>query len=260
MGNFVLPTSQQPGPLTSLGQNIVDKDQTLLFLFADDYGGIGKHQVDIMPGILHGITDTLSVFFNVPVAASFKQDQNRSSGLEDAFLQFEYAFYTKKTSTLFDQATFVTNVTFPTGSSSKIPPTGFSSPSFFLGGTFSRMYTDWFVFTSHGAVFPTTHNTTKFGKEFLYQFGFGRNLFDIDSKWIYAWMAEINGQYSVQNTINGIVDSNSGGNIVFITPSLWISSKKLIFQFGFGLPVTQNLFGNQKRGTYLLVTNIVLTL
>lgn len=259
-GNFILPYSQQPGPLVGFGENIIDKNLTQLFVFADDYSGVGKYQVDIVPGILYGITDNLSVFLNVPIAASYKQNKNYSSGLEDAFLQFEYAFYTKSTSTFIDQATIVTNISFPTGSSNKVPPTGFGSPSIFIGATYNRTYTDWFVFTSHGALFPTSHGTTKFGNEFFYQFGFGRNLFDIDSKWIYALMTEIDGQYSGENRINGVTDTNSGGNTVYVTPSLWISSKKLIFQLGVGLPVAQHLYGNQKRETYLLVTNIGWTL
>lgn len=107
IGNFVLPVSQEPGPLINFGENIVDKGQTILYIFADDYSGIDKGQVDVIPSFLYGITDSLSVFFNVPAAAKFKQNQNHYSGLEDAFLQLEYAFYTKKTSTFMDKTTFV---------------------------------------------------------------------------------------------------------------------------------------------------------
>lgn len=256
VGNFTLPTSQQPGPLVSFGENIVDKNQTQLFLFADDYSGVKKHTIDIIPAILYGVTDDVSVFFNVPIAASYKENKSRSSGLEDIFLQLEYAFYTNKTSNLVDQATLVANATFPTGSMRKQPPTGFGSSSFFLGATFNRMYTDWFGFTSHGVVLTTSDGSTKFGNEFLYQAGFGRNILYIDSELIFAWMIEADGQYTEKNKINGIIDSHSGGNVVYVTPSLWLSSKKLIAQLGFGLPATQHLFGNQKRNNYLLVANL----
>ncbi|HHF7353869.1 TPA: hypothetical protein ACPSKZ_003786, partial [Legionella anisa] len=56
--------------------------------------------------------------------------------------------------------------------------------------------------------------------------------------------------------INGIIDPNSGSNVVYIMPSLWASTKKLIFQFGVGLPITQQLNGNQEKNTYLLVANL----
>ncbi|OJW51279.1 MAG: hypothetical protein BGO67_12485 [Alphaproteobacteria bacterium 41-28] len=205
--------------------------------------------------MLYGVTDNVSVFFNVPIAASYKEGKSRSSGLEDIFLQLEYAFYTNKTSKLIDQATLVANATFPTGSTKKQPPTGFGSSSFFLGGTFCRMYTDWFGFTSYGVVLTTPRDSTKFGNEFLYQAGFGRNILYINSELIFAWMIEADGLYSEKNKIKGITDPNSGGNIVYVTPSLWISSKKIIAQLGFGLPATQHLFGNQKRNNYLLVAN-----
>jgi hypothetical protein len=255
IGNFVLPTSQQPGPLVSFGERIVDKNQTHLILFADDFRGHKKHAVDIIPSLLYGITDDTSVFFNVPIAASYKDNKNHSSGLEDIFMQLEYAFYGNKTSQYVDQATVVGNVTFPSGSPKKQPLTGFGSSSFFLGATFNRTYTDWFMFTSPGILLTSSHDRTKFGNEFLYQAGFGRNIFNIDSEWIFAWMIEGDGLYIEKDKIRGITDPNSGGNVLYVTPSLFISSKKIIAQLGFGLPATQHLFGNQNKNHYLLVAN-----
>ncbi|KTC80141.1 MULTISPECIES: hypothetical protein [Legionella] len=259
IGNFALPLSQQPGPLVSFGQNIIEKNETLLFLFADDFAGVEKHFVDVMPSILYGITDDLSIFINAPMAVSYVQNEKKSSGFEDAFLQLEDAFYTKKTSSFVEQATLVMNLTLPTGSAQKQPPTGFGSPSFFIGGTLSRMYVDWFAFASPGVVVTTKRNDTKFGNQFLYQGGFGRHLINIKG-WMFAWMVEADGQYSQRNKIDGAIDFNSGGNVVYITPSLWVSSKKLILQLGIGLPVTQNLYGNQTRDSYLLVANLGWTL
>lgn len=126
----------------------------------------------------------------------------------------------------------------------------------FLGGTYNRTYTDWFVFTSHGVIFPTERQHTKFGNQFLYQFGLGRNLFNKNAKWIYAWMVEVDGQYFARNSMQGVTDRNSGGNIVYVTPSLWISSKQLILQFGVGFPITQHWYGNQNRETYLLASEL----
>jgi hypothetical protein len=252
IGNFTLPPSQEPSPLISFGQRIIDKNQTLFLLFADDFSGVSKHSVDMSPSILYGISDDLTVSFNVPIAASYKTDKDRSSGLEDLSLQFEYAFYVHDTASFREQATVVTSITFPTGSSKKQPPTGFGSSSFFLGATFNRMYTDWFGFTSYGVILTTSHESTKFGNEFLYQCGLGKNIFTIESEWIFAWMVEVDGTYTEKNKIKSKTDSNSGGNVVYVTPSLWLSSKKFIVQLGFGLPATQHLFGNQKRDEYLL--------
>jgi len=255
IGNFSLPTSQQPGPLVSFGENIIEKNQTQVFLAPDLFVGHKKHLFDIVPSFLYAPMDDFSIYFVAPIAASYKEGKEKSSGMEDLFLQLEYAFYSDKTSTYTDQATIVTNVTFPVGSTHKKPPIGFGSSSFFLGSTFNRAYTDWFYFTSYGVLLTTTSDKTKFGNQFLYQGGLGRNFYSIPSEFIFAWIIEINGQYSEKNKIKGKADPNSGGNTIFLTPSLWLSTKQLIVQFGFGFPIAQHLFGDQKKDKYLLIAN-----
>ena len=254
-GNFGLPVSQQPGPLIGFGQNILGKNETQIFLFADDFAGVRKHFIDLIPGLLYGISDTFSIFVNVPIAVSYQQNGNRSAGFEDAFVQLEDAFYTQNTTTYQEQATIVGNITFPTGSTQKQPPTGSGSPTFFLGATFIRTYVDWFVFASPGAMLTTTHGNTKFGNDYLYQGGFGRNIANIN-QWMFAWMVEVDGTYTQQNRISGMTAPNSGGNLVYVTPSLWVSTPRLIFQLGAGWAVSQHLYGNQTRSTYLLAANL----
>lgn len=254
IGNFALPTSQQPAALFGFGGNVIDKGEVQIYFFADEFVGENKFVVDLIPSVLFGITDDCSIYFNFPFTPAFKDDGHWSSGLEDFFIQLEYAFYNKKTSTYFDQATVVANVTFPTGSIHKQPQTGFGSPSFFLGATYYHMYVDWFVFTNQGALLTTSDHRTKFGDQFLYQFGFGRNI-PSPCGWIYAWMVEIDGQYSQKNRIDGCIDPNSGGNVIYVTPSLWVSSKEVIVQFGVSFPVNQNLFGHQNRFDYALNFN-----
>jgi hypothetical protein len=126
----------------------------------------------------------------------------------------------------------------------------------FVGATFNRTYVDWFAFTSYGATLPTRDGTTHFGDQFFYEYGVGRNICSIEKSWIFAWMVEGTGQYSQKNTIEGIIDQNSGGNLFYVTPSIWISSKSLIFQLGIGWAVAQHLFGNQKDFTYSVVANV----
>ncbi len=260
VGNFVLPVSQRPGPLVGFGQNVLDQNQLQFFVAPDDFIGIDKHTVDVVSGILYGISDDLSLFLNIPVAASFAQTQNHSAGFEDIALQLEYVFYNKIKTNYEDQATLVTNITFPTGSSTKKPPTGFGAPSFFVGTTLNRTYVHWFAFTSYGAVVPTTRDGTTFGNAYLYQLGLGRDIAAVKSKYIVAWLVELDGQYSQKNVINGATDPNSGGNIIYLTPSLWVSSQHLILQLGVGSAVAQHLFGNQTRSTYLVIANLGLTL
>lgn len=256
-GNFIFPyPTQQPGSLIAFGENIINQGQLQLLFFGDDDIGPHKRNADLIPSILYGITDNLSVLFSLPIAADFKNQQMQSSGLEDSILQFEYAFYAKSTRNYIDQATLVANMTFPTGSTSKQPPTGVGSPSFFLGATLNRTYVKWLMFTSYGTIQTTIKDATKFGNSYLYQAGVGRNLFDIDHAWLFALILEADGTYTEKNKINGQVDPNSGGNDIFVTPSLWASTQHLVLQFGAGFPIAQALNGNQIKTSYLLAFNM----
>lgn len=258
IGNFSLPTSQQPAALFGFGGNIIDAKEVQLYLFGDYFLGKRRIVSDIIPSVLFGITDDWSIFFNFPFAPELKDGSDRSSGLEDFFVQLEYAFYTKKTRTYMDQATVVFNVTVPTGSIHKQPETGFGSSSFFLGGTYYHVMTDWFLFTSQGAILMTSDNRTKFGDQFLYQFGVGRNI-TASQEHIYAWMFEIDGEYNKKNRIHGKIDPNSGGNVIYATPSIWFSTKTFLLQFGISFPVNQNFFGKQNKFDYALNINLALS-
>lgn len=255
IGNFSLPSSQQPSALIGFGGNIIDQGEVKLFLFADEFVGRKKLVTDVIPRALYGINDRTSILFSFPFTPIMRDGHHTSSGLEDFSAQLEYAFFNKKTLSYTDQATVVANMTFPTGSVKKNPSTGFGSPSFFLGITYYRTAVNWIAFTSHGALITTSHHGTKIGNQFLYQFGFAKNL-PSPKEWIYAWMLEVDGQYSEKNRIHRQIDPNSGGNVVYITPSLWISSKNLVIQVGISFPLIQNLFGKQRKIDYALTLDL----
>ena len=255
VGNFSLPSSQQPSGLFAFGGNVIDKNEIQTFLFADEFIGKRKIISDVIPSFLYGITDEFSILFNFPFSPKMLDGCHESDGLEDYYLQLEYAFYNKKTKDYVDQATVVGNMTFPTGDITKNPPTGYGGPSVFLGATYYRMYTRWFLFTGQGAILTSTKHKRRAGNQYLSQYGFGRS-FCSPEGWIYAWMLEVDGQYQEQNVIRHHHELNTGGSVVFITPSVWISSKTLLLQFGVSLPVHQNLFGNQRKIHYAYNFNL----
>ena len=255
IGNFSLPISQQPGPFISFGQNIIEKGQTQVFLFGDYIQTRNGYRSDLFPSILYGITDEFSVFFNFPVSPGNKQDHDHSSGLEDWFIQLEYAFYVDSTKCDVTQATIVGSLLFPTGSTRKVPPTGFGSPSLFFGLTYNRTGIYCFSFISPGVIVTSLYHDTRFGNQYLYEGGLGR-CFWTPPGWIFAWMIELDGLYAERNLIEGAIDPNSGGHLVYLTPSLWISSEKLTLQLGIGFPIYQDLFGDQLRQYYTLDFNI----
>lgn len=251
IGNFALPSSQQPSGLFSFVGNVIDKDEIQVYFFADEFVGRDTIAIHLDPYIVFGITDTLSISFDFPSAPLFRDGRDRSSGIADTYFEIGYAFYNRTTKCYSDQAILIAHVAFPTGSVKKNPNTGFGAPSFFLGATYYRMMVDWFVFGSYAGVLTTANHRTKIGEQFLYEFGFGKNI-PSPKGWIYAWMFELDGCYARKNRIHGCTDHNSGGNTIYATPSLWISSKDFLMQFGVSFPVNQNLFGSQKKYDYAL--------
>ena len=126
--------------------------------------------------------------------------------------------------------------------------------SYFIGGTFNHTRTDWLFFTSYGALLTTTHHQTKFGNQYLYQGGFGRTFANF-KKWIVDWIVEIDGTFYEKNKVNGKMDPNSGGNVIYLTPSIWASTMHWTLQFGIGYAIQQHLFGDQNRYTYLIASS-----
>jgi hypothetical protein len=242
-------------PLMSFGQNILPKDKMQLAVFVDYFQGSKQHFSDVTPSVLYGISDDFSLMLSAPIAVSYQQGDHHANGLEDASLQGEYAFYSKKTAEYSDQATVVAGLAVPSGSVNKKPPTGFGAMSYFLGLTVNRSYSDWFAFLSPGATLTTTHDRTRYGNEYLYQLGIGHNIANIKSEFLLAGLLEFNGKFSVKNSIQGVKNQNSGGNVVFATPSLWLSSKQFIAQLGVGVPLSQHLFGDQIKTRCLLAAN-----
>lgn len=254
IGMFSLPQSQQPSALFGFGGNIIEENEFQMTFFVDEFSGPTRRIIDVIPGFLFGVNERLSVYFNFPVTPEFMDGCNKSAGFEDFLVQLEYAIYDKTTTCYSDQVTLVGNVTVPTGSIKKNPPTGFGSPSFFIGGTYYRTTIDWIFFTAQGAIITTSDHRTKIGDQFLYQWGFTRRVTSPEG-WIFAWMLELDGQYYRKNRIHGKIDHNSGGNIFLVTPSLWASSKDMVAQFGISIPVNQNFYGRQGKFDFVLNFN-----
>lgn len=255
IGNLAFPTSQQPTPLVSFGQHNIEKKQAQALLLAFDLRGKDKYWIDLQPNLIYAFTDQLALFLVAPIAVRKREDGHHSSGPEDAVIQLEYAYYTKAYRTYYDQATFVAGLTIPTGSNKKRVPTGTGSNSFFVGGTFSRMGIDWFYFASPGGVINASSHRNKAGNQFLYQCGVGRRITST-KEWLFDWMIEFDGIYSWKDKNDGMTDPDSGGNVIYDTPSLFLSTKEnFLVQFGIGFPVHQHLFGHQNKDKYMLLLN-----
>jgi hypothetical protein len=257
VGNFI--NVNVPTNLVSFGQFIVSQGTTQIYFYADDFEGKNKRISNLNPRLNYGMTDDLSVSLGLPVAMNFKDGTNNSYGLEDVNAQLEYAFYRDSTSSYVDLFTFVTNVSFPTGSVEKTPNTGIGANSFLVGATFNRTTTDWWGFIQPGVILTNTHHGLKYGNQTLYDAGIGRCLTTFGKEWLLAFLVEFDGIYTEKTKLMRVKDPDSGGNFAFVTPSFYLSSNNLMLQFGVGIPVIQRLNGTQKKIDYVLEGDLAWT-
>ncbi len=257
IGNLALPSSQQVGPLLGFGQNINDKGDFLALTFMDYYQLHKAHYADIIPAVMYSFDDSSSIFVNFPMTPSYKNGCNKSSGLEDFFVQLEYCFVNEVKPTYINQATVVGKMTIPSGSTTvKNPATGYGAPAFFLGTTFNQLATDWYFFFSIGGLMTLKYDCNKrFGNQLIYQCGIGKNIGNPGGA-ILTWILELDGYYTQQDRCGGIKNPDTGSNIIYLTPSIWYSTERLILQFGIPIPIIQHQFGDQPREYFGLAANI----
>ncbi|MDR3550337.1 MAG: hypothetical protein P4L31_02920 [Candidatus Babeliales bacterium] len=259
-GNIALRPSQQPSPLFSFGQLIVDKYTVQPQIDINLPKINNEKNNSIIFSLLYGMTDYLSVFINIPVATNITVNNQKSSGLGDIFAQFELLVHSKSDVKSTAQTTLVGTILFPTGSTITIPPIGNQASGFFLGSTYSYLATDWYYYASGGYQIATRNQTQKKpGNQLLYQAGIGHS---VGNPWgcIFSWFFEFNGTYEQHTTINNRKDRNTGGNSIYLGPTVWISSEKFFLETGIAFPIVQNLNGKQNKTEYVFGLDIGVTL
>lgn len=261
IGNFALPSPQQPGPLLSFGQTLIGKNY--LQLSFDTYSPYpnGGAFNSLNTAFTYGISDSTALYFNYPIRADVQTRVHRTSPLRDVNLQLEHAFYVTGNTKYQEQATVLGAVTIPTNDETTLhAPKGYGSPTFFWGATYNRTYVDWLGFVSPGIVVTTNSDSIRLGSQFLYQAGIGRNILSVSGESMLFGLLEFNGQYTAQDHVFGRLRPNTGGNVITLTPSLWFSTQRLIAQVGVGFPIVQNLYGNQTKMNYFIVTSMSWTI
>lgn len=257
IGNFSIPTVTQVAPLASFGQLIIGKDAVLPQLYGCYSQNQHGYQSTIAPNVIYGIREDFSVLFYVPFDPASQSYESHSSGIEDILVQLEYGYYNKSQKDYTLQGTVVANVQFPTGSCTINPRTGNGSFSYFLGTTFAYLSYNWYAFLSPGVNLTTQQNRTKFGNAYLYQCGIARYIKQLSPPgWIFDLMVEFDGTYLEKDKIQGVIDPDSGGNSIFITPSIYLASERVLIQWGVSLPLIQELNGLQDKNKYSIVSTI----
>lgn len=255
IGNFALPSSQQPSSLYGFGQYVLDKGDTLLGIAPSFRIGHNTNFNVFIPYLIYGIRDDTVVVFSLPIAMELRDGCFTSSGLVDSVLEFEYLAYNERTETSSWEVSLVGSLILPFGNWRKFPSTGFGSPGFFAGIITRYLSTEWYWYVSAGGLFTTAHNKTRAGNSFLYQTGFGKNVGYETDKWLCTVMLEMNGLYLQKDKFCGCLSHETGGNLIALGPTVWFSTQRFIFQTGILPVVYQHWNGNQRKITMFVDLN-----
>jgi len=265
VGNFALPVSQQPSPLFSFGQNILNQGDGEVF---ETFTLLrGKHKRVIVNQItaLYGVNDRWSLLVTIPAPVSNKENGKTTTAFGDIFFQSEYVLWDYDSETASSELTAVGSIFLPSGildaatfdvEADDEASTGTGSISFFLGTTFNYTTADWYFFTSYGGIITTEREGTRIGNSLFYQAGIGYNLHYFPDK-ILLLLIELDGIWTKKSIFADVVNPNSGGNIIFLGPSLWYSTEKLTLQVGIQAPVFQKLNGVQNKDSYFFACEAI---
>lgn len=246
IGNYALPVSQRPGEAFSFGQYIVEKGDLLWYQSFTYIKGECEKFLETTGRLLYGISNKASIYLAIPVFIEQKENGYFSNGISDINIEFEYAFHQKSTIKHFNQATIVVNMSFPSGSVTKTPITGFGNPAFFLGTTATHLGINWYCFGALGGLATTERKGTKIGSQFHYHWGVGHNLGNPLGGILFADI-EFIGIFTTRSKFDGIIDCNSGGNIVTFGPSFYFATEYFALLGGIHLPLEQHPFGKQNE-------------
>lgn len=249
VGNFA--NLLKPVTNFGLGQNIAVRNSFTPYLSVTQQKGDCENLITLSPQLLYGITDYFSLLISIPIIVKFDENCLSTKGFGDMLAQLEYAFYEHYTKRSRIWATIVANMTLPTGSKpsryceDKLA-TGFGASSFLIGGTASYLGTMWYSYLSGSATFVTARQGMKGGDIFFYEFGGGGNLGNPGGITMMA-LLEFNGILTKKNKTDGYFDENTGGNIIYLGPSLYASHGRWVIEGGVQFPVFQHLNGTQAK-------------
>jgi hypothetical protein len=268
IGNLGLPTSQQPEALFGFGQNVVGNQDLLVEEIFSFIKGPCSRNRGLESDFFYGLRENLTFTLFVPAELQLCQNGVCSRGINNILIGGEWAFYSKDSKKFAKQATFVFDIELPTGNSVKNPPTGDNSVSLFAGFTGSYIGERPYLYGSFGATITPPQNGNSLGSTLLYEFGGGYDFFLVKD-WIFMGTVEWSGIFthgiSAGSPVPGAGDSDttepaasvSNTNIVFLGPTIFISTKKFILEAGIQWPIVQNGFSYEDKTSYRAAVSLV---
>lgn len=207
---------------------------------------------------IYGVTTNLSLTVAVPVIyreLEIDDDTNSLTGLGDVFFRTKYRFWRHDITGTQDSAAFIMGIKLPTGNNDSTPQLGSGSTDFLFGLAAARESRRMYYFGDLRYRLNTeNHDDLKIGDRLFADTGIGVR------PWLTEYLEpdlvvtlESNWETHMRNSLDGHLISDSGGDLLFLSPGFFLTYRNWAIKGGFQYPVYQELNGDQAKIDYRLI-------
>lgn len=214
-----------------------------------------ERELAIDTEIIYGITSDLAATLVLPgILDKLEKNatENRSSaGFGDVSLRLKYRFWRQDSPGTQDSAAIILGGKFPTGNENKNPKLGSGSTDFLFGLAAARESRRWYYFGDFRYRLNTKNNQFKAGDKIFADAAIGIRPWlteYLEPDWVF--LVETNWETQQRNELFGQDVSDSGGNLLFVSPGFFLTYRNWAVKGGVQVPVYQNLNGNQPEVDY----------
>jgi hypothetical protein len=205
--------------------------------------------------ILYGITTDLAATLAFPLVLDKTTEtgglEQSSSGPGDLGMRLKYRFWRRDRPGLQDAAAVVVGLELPTGDDDASPRLGSGSTDYLVGLTAARESLVWYYFGDVRYRLNTENDGLKIGDRFFADLAIGVRLRPTEYlKPDLVLLAELNGESRQRNELYGVDLDNTGGYLLFLSPSFFLTYRNWALKGGVQLPIHQGLHGDQPEEDY----------
>ena len=246
-------------PIFGLGPHVIYKGGVGVEVEIDGERSSGnlktERELAVDTEIIYGITSDLAVTLVIPgildkVRITETEDQS-SSGFGDLSIRLKYRFWRRDSPGIQDSAAIILGGKFPTGNENKNPKLGSGSTDFLFGLAAGRESRRWYYFGDLRYRLNTKDDQFKVGDKIFADAAIGIRPWlteYLEPDWVF--LVEANWETQQRNEQFGQAVSDSGGNLLFVSPAFFMTHRNWAVKGGVQVPVYQNLNGNQPEVDY----------
>ncbi len=198
---------------------------------------------------IYGINEDLALTLGIPqVTKSVRAPSGTrsESGVGDILLRTKWRFYRDDQFGAVNQLAIIGGIKLPTGGRSGAVALGSGSTDFLAAFAAGRETRLWYYFADARYRLNTANGGDRQGNLFQYDAAFGVRPHQSEY-WTpdLVTLVEINGRLEGKETVNRVVNPNSGGHILSVAPGILLSYRNVMLKTALKIPLLQDLNGTQ---------------